>query len=269
MSDMTRCKDFANWIADAAPGDLAPQRERELLAHTGECDSCRRAYRRARELVALVDRGIESLVATEPSPQFAARLRARIAEEQPAKRSASLTWKPLAAGLVAAAAAAASWVFLAPGHTNSPPKSMRPGSTVASATLPETHTPEEPTTNQDRIRRAYQPPAQVVRGTAPSREQLASRFGSHGERAVGSSWASRHANSPAEPEVLVPPGQFEAVMQLAADICSGRIDAKQLIAQQKQMKQPLKINSLDIPPLVKPQPYLYPASDTLPDTSEP
>jgi hypothetical protein len=260
---MNSCEQCREWIKDAALGALEPRRERELLAHAGECDACREAYAHAREVAAFVDRGMESLVAGKPSPRFTARLRARIAEEQPAPRFTWLTSKPVATGLVAAAAAmlALSAAFLIPKHANE--LQPKPTPNVASAVTAV-------------------PPARLQngrpRGSAPASyadAHPAAAAGTgywlrvHPARAGYSASAVHYHNHRREPEVLIPPGQLEAVMQLAADIRSGRIDGKQLIAQQKQMEQPLKIDPLAISPLAKPQPYLYPPSDTLPDSAEP
>jgi hypothetical protein len=203
-------------------------------------------------VAAFVDKGMESLVAGEPSPQFTARLRARIAEEQPAPRFAWLTWKPVAAGLVMAAALAVLALFLVRGHTNLASKSVR-GPIIASTAAPGTHTPAEPTAN----------PAERIGNYSPAARLDA------GSLRVTQRHSSRRVHSATEPEVLVPRGELELVMRLAADIRSGQIDGKQLIAQQKQMEQPLKIDPLAISSVVKPQPYLYPPSDTLPDSAEP
>ncbi|MGH9734809.1 MAG: anti-sigma factor family protein [Candidatus Acidiferrales bacterium] len=287
---MSECEKHEQWISDAALGAFEPRRERELLAHAGECDACREAYQHARELAALIDRGVESLVAGEPSSHFAARLRSRIAGEQPRRQFAWLAWRPFAAGLVSVVALALLIAVLLPKHRHFGPDAVRPNPTTPSAArIQAPVAAESPTTNpprragQNRVRGGVPPPPQAARRTTPSHPQVASRFGSHGKSAVRLSWASRNPdartpgsssavgrhNSPTEPEVLVPPGQLEAVMQLAADIRSGRIDRKQFIAEQRETDKPLKIDPIEIPPLVKPQPYLYPPSDTLPDSSEP
>lgn len=290
---MTHRKQYEQWIADAALGALDPRRERELLSHVGECDVCREAYQRARELAALVDRGIESLVAGEPSPHFAARLRARIAEEQPARRFAWLTWRPIAAYLGTAAVLAALLIFLLlPKHRHFGSDAVRTNpSTPSAAQIQAPIAANHPTTNQVQVRRRYPPAPEATQRTTPSRVQFASRFGSHDKRAVGLSRASRgpasrasdrHAagpssavarrNSPTEPEVLVPPGQLDAVMQLATDISSGRIDGKRFIAEQaeaqKNMQEPLDIAPIEIKPIEIPllptKPAVAPSDSTAP-----
>ncbi|HLV93798.1 MAG TPA: hypothetical protein VKS44_01290 [Candidatus Acidoferrales bacterium] len=232
----TSCEKYGDWMRDAALGALAPRRERELLAHVGECDACRDAYEHARELVALVDHGVESLVAGEPSPHFDARLRARIAEELPAQRLAWLTLEPLAGALVVALALAVAVVLWMPWHPYPALQTTRPRVDTASNARPQipekSLKTEGSSTNQRQVRARDELPGH--------RESSVARLVSR------QSHAARQLRSPAEPEVLVPAGQLEAVMQFAAEIRSGRIDGKQLIAAQKDMDKPLRIQPLEI-----------------------
>lgn len=75
------CEKYAKCMIDSALGQLPPSREAELIAHMSDCAACRQAFKRAKQAAELVDRGMELLVEDEPSPQFAARLHARMAEE--------------------------------------------------------------------------------------------------------------------------------------------------------------------------------------------
>lgn len=235
---MLTCEKYGEWIKEAALGEVSPRRERELLAHVGECDACRDAYQQAREVAALVDRGIEAVVAGEPSPQFAARLRVRIAEEQPALRFGWLTSKPVAAGLVAAVALAVLWVFVVPSRPTLPPKPVRPGSAIALARSPDAHAPTVHASNTADGNHIY---------STPARRHSRTQFVAQQQRGI------RRAPSSADPEVLVPPGQLEAVMQLASDIRSGRIDGKEFLAEQAQvqrdMQKPIDIPRIDIRPI--------------------
>lgn len=230
---MLTCEKYGEWIKEAALGEVSPRRERELLAHAGECDACREAYQRAREVAALVDRGVESLVTGQPSPEFAARLRARIAEEQPALRFGWLTWKPVAAGLVAAAALAVLWVFVVPSRPTLPPKSIRPGSAIALARSPDAHVSAAPASDAAERNHSY--------STAARRHSRTPFVAQHMR-------GNRRDVRSAEPEVLVPPGQLEAVMQLAADIRAGRINGKQFVAEQAEAQKNMQ-KPIDIPPV--------------------
>ena len=237
MNNMSDCKKYVGRIDDAALGALDPSHERELLSHAGECDACREAYQRARELAALVDRGVESLVAGEPSPHFTSRLRARIADERPDARFTWPTWKPLTAGLATAATVAALWVFLAPSHKKLPSKSTLPALNIASAVPVEVPTPTKPTTKAPESDRLY---------TTERLRHSGTQFAAQQRHSI------RRRHSPGEPEVLVPPGQLAAVMQLVSDIRAGRIDAKKLVAEQAELRDEMQ-KPIDIPPIeVKP-----------------
>lgn len=268
-----KCEEYGDWMIDAALGALAPERECAFAAHIAQCEPCRKAYEQARQFAVAIDRGVESLVAGEPSPQFAARLRMRIADEQPTSRFAWLTWKPAAALALASILAVAGIVWIARHHNstrNAIPfaraiAAVRTApSQVSSAATPHSGTQVNSQTRSSLSARAPAEPGRTGSPPAVQPRRVAVA------RLVLRRHADPRANSPAEPEVIVPPGQVEAVMQLAAAIRSGRIDGKELLTAQKQMEQPLKIESIDIPPVAKPQPYLYPSdayssSDVAPD----
>lgn len=234
---MSSCEKYGDWMRDAALGALAPRRERRLLEHVRECDACRKAYQHTRELAGMVDRGVESLVAGEPSPHFAARLRARIAEEPSPARLAWLTWKPLAASLAVAALIAAVVLFRGLQRANPRP--------TAGLVRPEANSnASRPASDlRPRSQGSNEHPRLAVRG--PSHRQL----------------VARHTPSRREPEVIVQPGQLEAVMQFAAEIRSGHIDGKQVIAANLELDKPLEIKSIEIAPLEKAGPGRSDLSD--------
>jgi hypothetical protein len=239
------CEQYGGWMTHAALGALNPMRERELLAHVGECEVCREAYRHACELAALVDRGVESVVAGEPSPHFAARLRVRIAEEPARTRFNWFGWKPAAAALAVVLLVAALVFFRGTPRTNPQPAAAR----VASEA------------NSNAARSSSQPkPHNEV-----ASEQPAVAAG-HAQRPLV---ARRQSTREREPEVIVPPGQLEAVMQLAADIRSGRIDGKQLVAANAQANRPVDIAPIEIAPLDTPRVDAVASPDASTNSSHP
>jgi anti-sigma factor RsiW len=109
------CEKYSDWMTHAAFGDLPAEREPELLAHAMECAACREALAHARAVHDFVDRGIESLVAGEPSPQFATHLRRRIAQECEPLRSPWTAWAPVSACALALAVVLA--IMVAPSRS--------------------------------------------------------------------------------------------------------------------------------------------------------
>lgn len=214
------CEKYSGWLTDAALGELRAEREPELLAHAMECDACREALAHARAVHELVDRGVESLVAGEPSAQFATRLRQRIAKESEPPRSSWAAWAPVAAGALALAAVLAITVARRSVHNESNPS-------VASVVNP------------------ISAPSETVTGSAASPrnvEQTASKRDS--ERAVRA-----RAAITALPEIIVPKGQLSAAAQLSAAINSGRIDGNRLLAAREDYEKPLEVKLIEIAPM--------------------
>jgi anti-sigma factor RsiW len=184
-------------INDLALGELSPKGELELLAHVAECEACREAYDHAKAVRSEVNRGVETLVEGEPSPQFMARLRARIAAEPAPKRWSWDVWRIWEQGTRQRLAYAASAVVLAT-------------LLIAAVTgLPH--------------RRVSTPTvAEVVPSTTPSPHAAiafpeATTIPDHSRKEV----TSRSVPSPRirrEPEVLVPKGELLAVVQFYEEV---------------------------------------------------
>ena len=203
-------------MTDLATGTLHPKRELELLAHAGECDVCREAYRHAKEVFAVLDRGVEALVAGEPSPHFAARLRARIADE---RVSVSTRWNSCA--MVASGALAALVLVL-----------------ILATRFPHhTHSNRSVATNS---------PAPAPGGSgsmpAPSLQQTP-----HDLRLSRASGAV-HTQLLSQ-EVLVPGGQLAAALQLSDAVNGGGVAGEQLVAAQNELAKQLEVRPLEIAPL--------------------
>lgn len=245
------CEKYSSWMTDAALGALAPGREPELLAHAAECAECRNACEDARRAAEFVDRCAESLVSGEPSTQFMSRLRARIAAEPVPTGS---RW---AAGLLAAPALAGRH---APRRSRL--LSLATAAVVFSILLvvilarsPHPNHPSAP------ISVAYQSqpslPQPVVTTPPPQR---ASDGPSRASHTLGR--ARSLSSRSAEPEVLVPSGQFAAVLNYAAALHSGRIDGDPLIAPRQPLDKPLEITAIEIPSLDTPNSDAGPTDST-------
>jgi hypothetical protein len=175
------CKRFENQLMDLALDGLLPEREAELREHLRECAACQADFERQRQLVAVMDRGLEQVATAEPSPEILARIRVKIGEQPPPRRGWSRGRWPAVAGAMAAAALLA---YL-----------MIPG---GEAPLAPTNTPPVATEQEPQPQLAETaPPAAVKSPRRPIRSAPA---------AV--------ATHTAQPEVLVPRDQEEAVAWL-------------------------------------------------------
>jgi len=210
---------MADWTTDAALGRLRPTQEAELLAHAGECDACREAYRHAREVAAAVDRGVEALVSGELSPFFAARLRARVAAERVNPRSNWIVWAPVAAGVLAAGA------LLLIVMIRSPQQVTPSAALVAAPTIPS---------NPLGV-------AKTLHALVPARDSLQGAASASTRYAKGSRTSGT--------EILVPPGQLAAAIQLRDAVYRGHVDGEQLAAAETQIAKPLEVQPIEITPL--------------------
>lgn len=112
------CERYQKQLMDAALGGLEPGHEAELRAHVAGCDACAAEFERQQRLVLAMERAIDASAAVEPSPEFTARVRMKIAE-QPAPASWPGGWMPAAAGALAVLALV---VWLVPRREVTPPQ---------------------------------------------------------------------------------------------------------------------------------------------------
>jgi anti-sigma factor RsiW len=225
-------------VDDFALGKVSPESEFELLKHVAECEACREAYDQAKAVRSLVDRGVETLVAGEPSPQFMTRLRARIDVEPAPERWSWDAWRiweqasrqPLsyAAGAVALATIVAVLVMGLPHrHISAPsvaevPPTISVSPSVAADSPKTTAIPEHP---RKKLASVPAPSPRVQR----------------------------------EPEVLVPKGELLAVVRFYDAVHSTPVDSEQLYAAQEEPQKPLEFKPIEITPL---EPLATPVPDS-------
>lgn len=223
------CERYKDWVTHAALDALPAGREAEWRGHLETCPGCRAALERERRLLRAIDRGLAASVDTEPSPEFAARVRQRIAAE-PAGWSLWLPrWLPSAAGAIAVLALLGVWFAI---RAPRPPLGVldtREALVIAREPVP---------------RPAPERTAGPVRPSEPQSPR-----------------AGRGDDRP-EPEVLVPPGQWEAMMQLYNAAQQGRVDAGALFYRRALLEQvaaelvppaELKVKPLEVIPLDAPR----------------
>jgi hypothetical protein len=229
---------------------LAPGGDAELSAHLPGCPDCRSELGRQRELQSRITGSIAAMVAAQPSPALLARVRQQIDAEESPRRSAWMQW---AISGVAAASLAGFAIWFA-GHALS--RQSVPGPQPVQ-TAGRTPTPQVSAVNQ--AARGSASPANAsgrvavekhaanhstqVRAKSPRLAQVAAAHD-----------AVRAATSPAggaaKFNVIIPPGQREAVLRLVAAMQSGRVDVAGLLKDTEQQQMiPLEIAPIKITPL--------------------
>lgn len=229
------CKRYRDWMASAAADELPKNRRAELENHARECAACRQELQRVRTLFAAIDLGVTAQSAAEPSPRLMEQVRQRIRDEAPVARWWNARWVPAVACATVLIVAVSVWTL-----------------------WPRTAIRHELTANS-----AHTSPVQAVRpaavGTTAMPKIASQRRGSmvalaRPARRLNARRVERQSAALEVPEVIVEPGQMEAVMQFAQALNSGQIDSAKLLADLKAANQPLKIKPLVIAPLEAPKP---------------
>ncbi len=218
------CEQYKKELTDAALGVLPPENERAIRRHLASCQRCRAEFEERRRLVQAMDREIEAMVAGQPSPAFRARVRLRVEEVRLAR---TLRWW-LAPRWVAVASGALVVLMLLAWFVRREPITPGNGEKVAE--------------NRPKAAVGARENAPVPILKQPGRRVSAPlgkrSFGRNGMRS--------------EPEVLVEPGQDQAVVQLYAAVWRGRVDPAPLLTRSEPLVpfpelkiEPLKIEALD------------------------
>jgi anti-sigma factor RsiW len=238
MDCQKKSEQMTERINDFALGELSPKSELELLAHVAECEACREAYDQAEAVRSAIDCGVESLIAGEPSPQFTARLRARIDAEPAPKRWSWDAWRiweqasrrPLsyAAGAVVLATILAVLVMGLRRWHVSP-------SSVAEVIPTRTETASVATDSPKASALPEQPRKKLVSRSVPS------------------------PRIKREPEVLVPKGELLAVVRFYEAVHGTPVDSEQLYAAQEEPQKPVELKPIEITPL---EPLAKPVADS-------
>lgn len=227
------CRQVRKWMPDAAVGSLSAACRDDLDLHLRNCTSCQEEFQKMQRLLHAIDDGVSASIATGPSPQLVANIRQVIAQQ--AEDAHSLFWWQRHRWLMTTGACAALALMLFVVRVlvtpNRPIPTPAPQSLIAST----------------------EPPA--VRVTPPSRapavESTKSATPPHSLSAVArrsSTLMSDSARSKV-PEVIVEPGQMQAILHFATAMQRGQIDGAGFLADQRKMSEPLEIKPLAIAPL--------------------
>ena len=188
------CERYRDALTDVAAGAPAPA---GLEAHLDSCETCREELAARRRALAIAGAEMARFGAAEPSPGLTARIREAVAEADAAPPwHLGWVWPAMVASVILLAALAA-WTIRAP----SPARVVMDGRPAAAPT--ESRPAGEP-------RRTSEAPER----TAPSPRAHAF-VPAHGGSATASV-RHRPPPPPAAAEVLVPPGEAEALARFAA-----------------------------------------------------
>lgn len=230
------CKGFEKRLIEEA---LAPGADPGLTAHLASCEACREYLAFQRALQESITGGVAVLVADEPSPALLVRVREQIAAESAPRAARWMNWA-VAGAAVAALAAFALWFagrpsLLGRAPENGPVQSSRSAS-FQPVILPQAANVPPP------VVIAHEHAARAARSRTPQR-------GTAVRRVIQA--ASVQLPSDAQPKILIPPGQREAVMRLVNALRSGRVDAASLIQPPPPPGDfaPLEIVPLKIAPI--------------------
>ena len=231
------CERYREALADVAAGVPAAA---GLEAHLASCDACRAELAGLRHALAVADAELARMLSAEPTPKLAARIRRAVAESDP-----SPGWRfgwlwPATA--TAATLLVALAVFLARGIPSAPESRM----------AVDAHGPQ----SAGSTRAVEAAGADGLDDVVTPRST--GQAGRRGVRSPGGSLGTRQAGVPREgralePEVLVPPGETEALLRFAADVRPRVVSSDSLLVA--DMSGPLtepkgvEIQSLVIVPL--------------------
>jgi acyl transferase domain-containing protein len=228
-SNVTNCARFRESMLDAASGALLGSLRADFDAHARDCAACREEFQRVQALLRAIDDGVRTSVAVEPSPSLVARVRQQLAAQS---APASARWLRNA-WLAAAGACAALAILLLVArtlHRFDQPHVGQPSSPVAVFSTPS-RSPMPPN---------RRPVVESARTVPPRKSAL---------------MLTRHSSlrtlrpSAPEPQVIVEPGQMQAILQLVAAMQRGQVDGARLLAGEKKAFAPLEIRPLTIVPL--------------------
>lgn len=226
-----KCGKVRGWMADAASGSLSESRRGEFEAHIGDCAACRAEFQRTEKLLGKIDQNLRAALAVEPSPQLLANVRQSIAAEPQRSRR----WLTRNVWVTAGASAALAVLLIAVmlHRRNSPQPSYAPRPVIANAA--PAHAPAAPSHGTS-VENIPLRPSTRVHSSKPqlavARQELATN-------------PRRHA----EPEVIVQPGQMQAILQFVAETRDGKINGGEIEEGIKAAEKPLGIKPLDIAPL--------------------
>jgi hypothetical protein len=216
------CERYRDTLSKVAAGGAAPA---AFDAHLPGCDDCRAGLALLRQVLTIADQDLQQVAASEPSAGFVSRIRAAVKESgsAPAWRAGWL-WPSLA---TAAALVLTIAIFV-----------KRAADEVTAPTM------------------AAAPEAQPASVPAPAsvRVPTVAVAKDSGHAALPTQRRTPPRQLRAEPQVLVPPGESRALVQLIALVNRERLSPAALVAAEDTGARlttpaPIEIKSIEIVPL--------------------
>lgn len=238
MSDTANCAQVGKWMLDAAADSLAEARRVALDAHIRACARCREEFQDVQALLQRIGESVSATVAAEPSQQLFANIRRELNRE---KLLAPHWWQRRGWLTAASACAALIIFFFAARALHKSSQRVRTRTQTLVSALPTRKAAVAPPGTCP-IESASSVAPRAVRHPQQRKVALAlnGRKSSRGFR--------RHAE-PNLPEVIVQPGQMQAVMQFVAQEKKGKINGAEIKKGIEAAEKPLHIEPLQIAPL--------------------
>lgn len=241
MSTKAKCGRVRGWMADAATGSLSETRRGEFEKHIGDCAGCRAEFARMENLLGRIEQNLSAEFSVEPSSRLLANVRQSIAAEPQRSTSWVGGHRRFAAAVACTAFASVLLAVIVLQRTNQPTRhyvSHTPVAGSASARIPV-------------------PPARVtaVPGDSTSAENVPPRAPAHARSSKPRFAVARQELPPnprrhnTEPEVIVQPGQMQAILQFVAEMGRGKINGAAIENGIQESQKPLEIKPLEIAPL--------------------
>lgn len=223
------CKRHRDALSDVAAGEVPSP---AVEAHLASCEACRGELAVLRRALAIADGELARLLSAGPSPELPARIRVAVSESTPVGHG----WRPGFALVLAGAAAALLIAVVLVWQRHAP----QPAATVE--TRPDSaegRSQVTPAPGLARDQSATAAPAALRTIPAPS--------------AAADVRPGRSRSAVSEPEVLVPPGELDALLRYATNLRRRTVTPDALIMADHSSALPepkyAAIQPLDIVPL--------------------
>lgn len=229
---VTNCAQIRKQMLDAITDSLSVGKHAGFDAHLGGCNSCRDEFHRVQTLLQAIDRTLSANLAAEPSAQLVANVRQSIAA-RPHGAAAWRRWRGWATAAGVCAAVALLFVVARTSRKLNLP--LHDSAAVQTSASLTSKLISHPTLNSpvDALAAQQRKPAP----TGVLRTSLRTNHRNAAEREI------------VGPEIIVQPGQMQAIFQLIAETQRGQLDGASLLNNERKATEPPEIKPLKIVPL--------------------